>query len=145
MLKHRNTHASIYSRIGFVSPDQQCGYELQLLQHDRRKDIFHFNKRNCFSLELKAEIINAVDTKRKTKVQIYRDFKYNIKMFAWNTLYLLERQRSHETQSKGPWVQFILLTNTVVTSAIKIVISIQVSQPQCCMSAPLYNVSRCIH
>ena len=68
-------------------------------------------KRNCFSLELKAEIINAVNMKRKTKAQIYRDYKYNIKLFAWNTLYLLERQRSHETQSKGPWVQFILLTN----------------------------------
>ena len=79
--------------------------------------------------------------KRKTKAQIYRDYKYNIKMFAWNTLYLLERQRSHETQSKGPWVQFILLTNTVVTSAIKIVISIQVSQPQYRMSAPLYDVT----
>ena len=116
-----------------------------LSQHNRRKDSFHFNKRNCFSLELKAEIINAVDMKRKTKAQIYRDYKCNIKMFAWNTLYLLERQRSHETQSKGPWVQFILLTNTVVTSAIKIVISIQVSQPQFRMSAPLYDVSRCIH
>ena len=89
-----------------------------LSQHNRRKDGFHFNKRNCFSLELKAEIINAVDLKRKTKAQIYRDYKYNIKMFAWNTLYLLERQRSHETQSKGPWY-------TVVTSAIKIVISLQ--------------------
>ena len=108
-----------------------------LSQHNRRKDDFHFNKRNCFSLELKAEIINAVDMKRKTKAQIYRDYKY-IKMFAWNTLYLLERQRSHETQSKGPWY-------TVVTSAIKIVISIQVSQPQCLMSAPLYDASRCIH
>ena len=74
-----------------------------LSQHNRRKDGFHFNKRNCFSLELKAEIINAVDLKRKTKAQIYRDYKYNIKMFTWNTLYLLERQRSHETQSKGPW------------------------------------------
>ena len=116
-----------------------------LLQHNRRKYSFHFNKRNCFSLELKAEIINAIDMKRKTKAQIYRDYKYNIKMFAWNTLYLLERQRSHETQSKGPWVQFILLTNTVVTSAIKLVISIQVSQPQCRMIAPLYDVSRCIH
>ena len=116
-----------------------------LSQHNRRKDGFHFNKRNCFSLELKAEIINAVYMKRKMKAQIYRDYKYNIKMFAWNTLYLLERQRSHETQSKGLWVQFILLTNTVVTSAIKIVISIQVSQPQCRMSAPLYDVSRCIH
>ena len=116
-----------------------------LSQHNRRKDGFHFNKRNCFSLELKAEIINAIDMKRKTKAQIYKDYKYNIKIFAWNTLYLLERQRSHETQSKGPWVQFILLTNTVVTSAIKIVISIQVSQPQCHMSAPLYDVSRCIH
>ena len=95
-----------------------------LSQHNRRKDGFHFNERNCFSLELillKAEIINAVDMKRKTKAQIYRSYKYNIKMFAWNTLYLLERQRSHETQSKGPWY-------TVVTSAIKIVISIQVSQ-----------------
>ena len=109
-----------------------------LLQHNRKKDGFHFNKRNCFSLELKAEIINAVDIKRKTKAQIYRDYKFNIKMFAWNTLYLLERQRSHETQSKGPWY-------TVVTSAIKIVISIQVSQPQCRMSAPLYDVNRCIH
>ena len=78
-------------------------------QHNRRKDGFHFNKRNCFSLELKAEIINAVDMKRKTKAQIYRDYKCNIKMFAWNTLYLLERQRSHETQSKGPWVQFIFI------------------------------------
>ena len=68
----------------------------------KKKDGFQFNKRNCFSLELKAEIINAVDLKRKTKAQIYRDYKYNIKMFAWNTLYLLERQRSHETQSKGP-------------------------------------------
>ena len=83
-----------------------------LSQHNRRKDGFHFNKRNCFSLDLKAEIVNAVDMKRKTKAQIYRDYKYNIKMFAWNTLYLLERQRSHETQSKGPWY-------TVVTSAIK--------------------------
>ena len=110
-----------------------------LSQHNRRKDGFHFNKRNCFSLELKAEILNAVDMERKTKAQIYRDYKYNIKMFAWNTLYLLERQRSHETQSKGHgWY-------TVVTSAIKIVISIQVSQPQCRMSAPLYDVSRCIH
>ena len=77
--------------------------------------------------------------KRKTKAQIYRDYKYNIKMFAWNTLYILERQRSHETQSRGPWIEFILLTNTVVTSAIKIVISIQVSQPQCRMSTPLYD------
>ena len=68
-----------------------------LSQHNRRKDGFHFNKRNCFSLELKAEIINAVDLKRKTKAQIYTDCKYNIKIFAWNTLYLLERQRSHET------------------------------------------------
>ena len=111
-----------------------------LSQHNRRKDGFHFNIRNCFSLELKAEIINAVDIKRKTKAQIYRDYKYNIKMFAWNTLYLLERQRSHGTQSKGPWY-------TAVTSAIKIVISIQVSQPQCrmTMSAPLYDVSRSIH
>ena len=25
------THASIYSRIRFVSPDQQCGYELQFV------------------------------------------------------------------------------------------------------------------
>ena len=49
-----------------------------------------------------AEIINAVDMKRKRKAQIYRDYKYNINIFAWNTLYLLERQRSHETQSKGP-------------------------------------------
>ena len=111
-----------------------------LSQHNRRKGGFHFNKRNRFSLELMAEIINAVDMKRKTKTQIYRDYKCNIKMFAWNTksLYLLERQRSHETQSKGPWC-------TVVTSAIKIVISIQVSQPQCRMSAPLYDVSRCIY
>ena len=111
-----------------------------LSQHNRRKDGFHFNKRNCFSLALKAEIINAVDMKRKTKAQIYRVYKYNIKMFAWNTLYLLERQRSHETQSnsRGPWY-------TVVTSAIKIVISIQVSQPQCRMSAPLYDVCRCNH
>ena len=109
-----------------------------LSQHNRRKDGFHFNKRNCFSLKLKAEIINAVDMKRKTKAQIHRDYKYNIKMFAWNTLYLLERQRSHETQFKGPWY-------TVVTSAIKIVISIQVNQPQCRMSAPLYDLSRCIH
>ena len=62
-------------------------------------------------MELRAEIIKAVDMKRNTKGQIYRDYKYNIKMFAWNTLYLLERQRSHETQSKGPWVQFVLLTN----------------------------------
>ena len=31
MLKHRHTHASIYSRIRFVSPDQQCGYELQFV------------------------------------------------------------------------------------------------------------------
>ena len=107
-----------------------------LSQHNRRKDGFHFNNRNCFSLELMAKIINAVDMKRKTKAQIYRD--YNINMFAWNTLYLLERQRSHETQSKGPWY-------TVVTSAIKIVISIQVSQSQCRMSAPLYDISRCIH
>ena len=82
-----------------------------LSQHNRRKDGFHFNKRNCFSVELKTEIINSVDMKRKTKAQIYRDYKYNIKMFARNTLYLLERQRSHETQSKSPWVQFILLTN----------------------------------
>ena len=141
MLKHRHTHASIYSRFRFVSPDQQCGYTVcrsTLSQHNRRKDGFHFNKRSCFSLELKAEIIIAVDMKRKTKAQIYRDYKYNIKMFAWNTLYLLERQRSHEKQSKGPWY-------TVVTSAIKIVTSIQVSQPQCRMSAPLYDVSRCIH
>ena len=109
-----------------------------LSQHNRRKDGFHFKQRNCFSLELMAEIINAVDMKRKTKAQIYRDYKYNINIFAWNTLYLLERQRSHETQSKGPWY-------TVVISAIKIAISIQVSQPQCRMSAPLYDVSRCIH
>ena len=105
MLKHRHTQASIYSHIRFVSPDQQCWYELQFVdlryykQHNRRKDGFHFNKRNCFSLELEAEIINM---KRKTKAQIYRDYKYNIKMFVWNTLYLLERQRSHETQSTGP-------------------------------------------
>ena len=143
MLKHRHTHASIYSRIWFVSPDQQCGYELQFVDVRYRntteeKMASISIKRNCFSMELKAEIINAVDLKRKTKAQIYRDYKYNIKMFAWNTLYLLERQRSHETQSKGPWY-------TVVTSAIKIVISIQVSQPQCRMSAPLYDVSRCIH
>ena len=31
MLKHMHTHASIYSRIRFVSPDQQCGYELQFV------------------------------------------------------------------------------------------------------------------
>ena len=68
-----------------------------LSQHNRRKDGFHFKKRNCFSLELMAEIINAVDMKRKRKAQIYRDYKYNINIFAWNTLYLLERQRSHET------------------------------------------------
>ena len=48
-----------------------------------KKRWLHFNERNCFSLELKAEIINAVDMKRKTKVQIYRDYKYNIKMFVW--------------------------------------------------------------
>ena len=109
-----------------------------LSQHNRRKDGFHFNKGIASHWNLKAEIINAVDMKRKTKAQIYRDYKYTIKMFAWNTLYLLERQRSHETQFKGLWY-------TVVTSAIKIVISIQVSQPQCRMSAPLYDVSRCIH
>ena len=28
---HAYTHASIYSRIRFVSPDQQCGYELQFV------------------------------------------------------------------------------------------------------------------
>ena len=67
---------------------------LSQMFHNRRK-------RNCFSLELMAEIINAVDMKRKTKAQIYRDYKYNINMFAWNTLFLLERQRSHETQSKA--------------------------------------------
>ena len=109
-----------------------------LSQHNQRKGGFHFNNRSCFSLELKAEIIIAGDMKRKTKAQIFRDYKYNIKMFAWYTLHLLERQRSHEKKSKGPW-------NTLVTSAIKIVISIQVSQPQCRMSAPLYDVSRCIH
>ena len=31
-------------------------------------------KRKCFSLELKAEIINEVDKKRKTKAQICRDY-----------------------------------------------------------------------
>ena len=95
-----------------------------LSQHNRRKDGFHFNKRNCFSLELKAEIINAVDMKRKTKAQIYRDYKYNIKMFAWNILYLLEDK---EAMKHNPKAQ-----DTLVTSAIKIVISIEVSQPQCC-------------
>ena len=109
MLKHRHTHARIFSHIRFVSPDwdKQCRYELQFVdlryynQHNPRKDGFHFNKRNCFSRELKAEIINM---KKKMKAQIYRDYKYNIKMFVWNTLYLLERQKSHETQSTGPWV-----------------------------------------
>ena len=38
-----------------------------LSQHSRRKDGFHFNKRNCFSLELKAEIINAVIWKGRRK------------------------------------------------------------------------------
>ena len=68
-----------------------------LSQHNRRRDGFDFNERNCFSLELQAEIINAVDMKRKTKAHIYRDYKYNIKMFAWNTLYLLERQKQWNT------------------------------------------------
>ena len=91
MLKHRHTHASIYSRIGFVSPDQQCGYELQFVdlryRNTTKEKMASISiKRNCFSLELKAEIINAVDMKRKTKAQTYRDYKYNIKMFAWNTL-----------------------------------------------------------
>ena len=49
--------------------------------------------------------------KRKTKAQFYRDYKYNIKIFAWNALYPLERQRSHETQSTGPRVQLTLLAN----------------------------------
>ena len=53
-----------------------------LSQHNRRKDGFHFNKRNCFSLELKAEIINAVDIKRKTKAQIYRTSPYRT---SWKT------------------------------------------------------------
>ena len=48
------------------------------------------------------EIINAVDMKRKTKAQFYRDYKYNIKMFAWNALYPLERQRSHDNTIHRP-------------------------------------------
>ena len=48
-----------------------------------------------------AEIINAVDMKRKTKAQIYRNYKYNINMFAWNTLYLLERQKAMKHNPKA--------------------------------------------
>ena len=105
--------------VRFSSPDQKCRYQLDLQfvdlryfkQHNRRKDGLYFNKTNCFSMELEAEIINTVDMKRKTKAQTYRDYKCNIKMFVWNTLYLLEGQRSHQTQSIDPWVQVILLTN----------------------------------
>ena len=75
--------------------------------------------------------------KRKKKAQIYRDYKYNIKMFAWNILYLLENKEAMKHNPKAH--------DTLVTSAIKIVISIEVSQPQCRMCAPLYDVSRCIH
>ena len=46
------------------------------------------NKRECFSLELKSEIINEVDMKRKTKVQICRD--YNI---LSETLYTFLRNK----------------------------------------------------
>ena len=72
MLKHRHTHASIYSHIRFVSPDQQCGYELQFVDLRSRNTTeekmasISILKRNCFSLELKAEIINAVDMKITT-------------------------------------------------------------------------------
>ena len=48
-----------------------------------------------------AEIINAVDMKKKTKAQIYRNYKYNINMFAWNTLYLLERQKAMKHNPKA--------------------------------------------
>ena len=99
-----HTHAHIYSHIQLVSPDQQCWYKLQFV------DLRYYNtteekmasisiKGNAFPLNLKAEIINAVDMQRKTKAQIYRD--YNIKIFIWNASYLLERQRC-QTQSRGP-------------------------------------------
>ena len=70
--------SSIYSRIQFVSPDQQCTYEFVDLRYrntTEEKMASISIKTNCFSLELKAEIINAVDMKRKTKAQIYRDYK----------------------------------------------------------------------
>ena len=115
MLKHRHTHARTHllsHSVHFARPTVPVRITVcrsTLSQYKRRKDGFHFKKRKCFSLELKAEIINTVDMKRKMKAQIYRE--HNIKIFVWNSLYLLERQRSHRIQPKGPWVAFILLTN----------------------------------
>ena len=46
------------------------------------------NKRKCFSLELKAEIISEVDKKKKTKAQICRDYD-----ISSGTLYTFLRDR----------------------------------------------------
>ncbi|GFR89153.1 tigger transposable element-derived protein 6 [Elysia marginata] len=46
------------------------------------------NKRKCFSLELKAEIISEVDKKKKTKAQICRDYD-----ISSGTLYIFLRDR----------------------------------------------------
>ena len=45
------------------------------------------NKRKCFSLELKAEIISEVDKKKKTKAQICRDYFVSRQqnMTTWTT------------------------------------------------------------
>ena len=37
--------------------------------------------------------------KMKTKAQIYRDYKYNIKMFAWNTLYKDKEAMKHNPKA----------------------------------------------
>ena len=75
-----------------------------LIQATQPRKGFHSNKRKCFSQELKAEIINQVDMKRKTKAQICRDSK-----ILPGLLYTFLKDRSHQTQSKDPWVPFTLL------------------------------------
>ena len=110
VLKHRHTHTRIQSHIQFVSLDQQSQYELQfvvLCYYKRRKDGLHSNNRKCFSLELKAEIINEVDMKRKTKVQICRDYKISSETLYYTFL----KDKEAIKQSEGSWVPFILLTN----------------------------------
>ena len=64
------------------------------------------NKKKCFSLELKADIINEVDLKRKTKAQICKD--YNI---LCGTLYTFLKDKEAIKAIQGPSVPFILLTD----------------------------------